>query len=64
MLAQVQQPFTITALGAQTSAVALPVPRASGECVLKAVARAATGPVHLNCQFREPLAPVQSRFER
>ena len=40
MLAQVQQPFTITALGAQTSAVALPVPRASGECVLKAVARA------------------------
>jgi hypothetical protein len=39
-LAQVQQTFTITELGAQTCTIALPVPQAGGECVLKAVARA------------------------
>ncbi len=30
----------------------------------QAVARSASGPVHLNCQFREPLAPLPSRFDR
>lgn len=29
-----------------------------------AVARAASGPVHLNCAFREPLAPSREAFDR
>jgi len=41
VLARTQQAFTIAALGAQSSSMSLAIPQTTGDCVLKAVARAA-----------------------
>ena len=40
LLAQSQQPFTLSASGAETLKMSLDIPGKSGDCVLKAVARA------------------------